>query len=157
MRPSNVLREFLNPVVNSFTWKTLPSVNRKYFFMNILWIESSYSQKRDRLLLFGSILLKHGRHFDYWNQPLNMRMRVCYQDGHEAGLCCYLVIHTENLLHQLQLFYLHLWLIYWLCLVLLSLSTKKIIYRFPAHRLFVCSFEILHDVTSQKMATTLIS
>jgi hypothetical protein len=25
-----------------------------------------------------------------------MRMRVCYLDGHEAGLCCYLLIHTEN-------------------------------------------------------------
>jgi hypothetical protein len=48
-------------------------------------------------MLFGSILLKHGRHFDNWNQPLNMRMRVCY-----------LVIHIENLLHSLQLFYFHL-------------------------------------------------
>jgi hypothetical protein len=27
-----------------------------------------------------------------------MRMRVCYRDCHEAGLCCYLVIHIEDLL-----------------------------------------------------------
>jgi hypothetical protein len=27
-----------------------------------------------------------------------MRMRDCYLDCHEAGLCCYLVINTENLL-----------------------------------------------------------
>jgi hypothetical protein len=42
----------------------------------------------------------------FWvlNQPLNKRMRVCYLDCHEAGLCCYLVIHTENLLHQLQVY-----------------------------------------------------
>jgi hypothetical protein len=33
-----------------------------------------------------------------------MRMRVCYLDCHEAGLCCYLVIHIEILLHLLQLF-----------------------------------------------------
>jgi hypothetical protein len=39
-------------------------------------------------LLFGSIFFKHGRHFDYWKQPLKMRMLVCYLDCHEAGLCC---------------------------------------------------------------------
>jgi hypothetical protein len=31
--------------------------------------------------------LKHGRHFHYWNQPLNMCMRICYLNCHEAGLC----------------------------------------------------------------------
>jgi hypothetical protein len=35
-------------------------------------------------------------------------MRVCYLDCHEAGLCCYIVIHIETLLHPLQLFYFHL-------------------------------------------------
>jgi hypothetical protein len=69
----------------------------------------------NRTLLFGSSLLKHGRHFDYWNQPVNLRMRVCYLDCHEAGLCCYLVIHIGNLLSPLHLFYFHLWPIYWLC------------------------------------------
>jgi hypothetical protein len=34
--------------------------------------------------------------FDYLNQPLNMRMRVCYVDCHEAGLCCYLVTHIKT-------------------------------------------------------------
>jgi hypothetical protein len=47
-------------------------------------------------LVFGSILLKHGLYFDYRNQPLNMRMRICYLDCHRAGLCCYIVIHIEN-------------------------------------------------------------
>jgi uncharacterized membrane protein len=32
------------------------------------------------MLLLGSTLLKHGRHFDYWNLPMNMRMYVCYLD-----------------------------------------------------------------------------
>jgi hypothetical protein len=50
-----------------------------------------------RTLLFGIISLKHGRHFDYRYQPLNMRIRVCY-----------LVIHIENLLRPLQLLYFHL-------------------------------------------------
>jgi hypothetical protein len=31
-------------------------------------------------LLFGSILLKHGRHFDCRKRPLNMRIHVCYLD-----------------------------------------------------------------------------
>jgi hypothetical protein len=38
-------------------------------------------------------------------------------DCHEAGLCCYLVIHIENLLCPLQLYYFHLWPVYWLSLV----------------------------------------
>jgi hypothetical protein len=59
------------------------------------------TEMHNRTLLFGGTLLKHGRHFDYWNQPLNMRMRICNLDCHEAGLCCYLVIHIENLLRPL--------------------------------------------------------
>jgi hypothetical protein len=46
-----------------------------------------------------------------------MRMCVCYLSSHEAGLCCCLVMHMENLLRQLQLFYFHLWPMYWLSLV----------------------------------------
>jgi hypothetical protein len=55
----------------------------------------------NRTRLFGSTLLKHGRHFDYWNQPLNMCTRICYLDCHEAGLCCYILTHIENLLRPL--------------------------------------------------------
>jgi hypothetical protein len=33
---------------------------------------------------------------------------MCYLDCHEAGLCCYLVIHIGNLLCPLQPFYFHL-------------------------------------------------
>jgi hypothetical protein len=71
------------------------------------------------MLLFGNTLLKHSHHFDYWNQPLNMRMCICYLGSHEAGLCCYLVMHIQNL----QLFYFHLWPIYWL-----SLVHKRLVY-----------------------------
>jgi hypothetical protein len=38
-----------------------------------------------------------------------MRMLLCYLDCHEAGLCCYLVTHIENLLHLWQPLYLYLW------------------------------------------------
>jgi hypothetical protein len=81
-------------------------------------------KSHSRTLLFGIILLKQGRYFDYWNQPLIKRMRVCYLDSHEAGMCCYLVIHTENLLRPLQLFYFHLWPIYWLPRTYVLLAVK---------------------------------
>jgi hypothetical protein len=74
-------------------------------------------KKHKRTVLFCSKLLKHGLHFDYWNQPLNMRMRIYYIGCPEAGLCCYVVIHLENILRPLQLFYFRLWPIHWLCLV----------------------------------------
>jgi hypothetical protein len=32
-----------------------------------------------------------------------MRVRVCYIDCHEAGLCCYVLIHIENL----KIYYIH--------------------------------------------------
>jgi hypothetical protein len=66
--------------------------------MNIICIESFCLQKtHNRTLLLGSTLLKHGRHFDYWNQPLYMRIHVCYLDCHEAGLCCYLMIQIKTI------------------------------------------------------------
>jgi hypothetical protein len=40
------LREFLDPDANRFTRKTLPTVNRKHFFMSILCIESFCPQKQ---------------------------------------------------------------------------------------------------------------
>jgi hypothetical protein len=117
-QPLHHQRNVCHPVVNIFTWQTFPTINRKHFFMNILCIESFCSQEtHNRTLLFSNPLLKHSRHFDYWNQPLNLHMCICYLDCHEAGLCCYLVIHTGNLLHPLQLFYFHLWPIYWLSLI----------------------------------------
>jgi membrane-associated PAP2 superfamily phosphatase len=44
-------------------------------------------------------------------------MRVCYLDCLEFGLCCYLVIHVENLLYSCHLLCFHLWTVYWLSLV----------------------------------------
>jgi hypothetical protein len=102
----------LAPRLNRFTRQTLPTVNRKHVCMNILCTEFFCPQKRTtERCSFGSWPLNHGRHFYYWNQPPNMRMCVCYLDYHEAGLCCYVVIHIKNLI---RLFYLHLWRVYWL-------------------------------------------
>jgi hypothetical protein len=93
-QPLRHQRNIYHPAVNRFTLQTLPTINRKHFFMNILCIESFCQQKaHNGTLLFVSTSLKHGRHFEYWNQPLNMRMCIHYLNCHEAGLCCYLVIH----------------------------------------------------------------
>jgi hypothetical protein len=81
--------------------KHFPTLIRKHF----LWISfalSPFANKKlhNRTLIFGSTPSKHGRHLDYWNQPLNMRMRVCYLDCHEAGPCCYLMIQKTNYIHH---------------------------------------------------------
>jgi hypothetical protein len=86
--------------VNGLTRQTLSTVNRNKFFMNILCIESFCPQKESTSEHCSP--LKHGRHFDYWNQPLNLRMRFCYLGCQESGLCCYLVIHIGNLLLPVQ-------------------------------------------------------
>jgi hypothetical protein len=54
---SSSLREFLDAVVNCFTRQTLPTVNKRHFFMNILciWVLLP-TKKHNRTLLFGSIL-----------------------------------------------------------------------------------------------------
>jgi hypothetical protein len=87
-----------------------------------LWISFalshfSHRETHNRTPLFSTTLLKRGRHFDYWNQPLNMCMRAYYLGGNAAGLCSYLAIHIETLLHPLQLFYFQLWPIYWLSFI----------------------------------------
>jgi hypothetical protein len=41
------LKEFLDPIVNSYTRQTLPSTNGKHFYMNILCI-GSFCQKKKR-------------------------------------------------------------------------------------------------------------
>jgi hypothetical protein len=63
------------------------------------WVLLLTKKRHNRTLLFGNTILKHGRQFDYWYHPLDIRMRVCYLDCHEAELCCYLVIHIENIHH----------------------------------------------------------
>jgi hypothetical protein len=64
--------------------------------MNIICFESFCPHKTHNKTLIFRTLLENCGHFDYWNQRLNMRMRICYLDCHEAGLCCYLVIHIET-------------------------------------------------------------
>jgi hypothetical protein len=55
---SETFASFLGPMVNRFTRQTLPTINRKHFFMNILCTESLYPQKthnRTLLLVLNSL------------------------------------------------------------------------------------------------------
>jgi hypothetical protein len=85
-------REFLDPVVNRFTQQIISTEQRELF----LWIYFASSHfAHNRTLLFSSVLLKHGRHFDYWNEPLHICMCICYLKCHDDELCCYLVTHRK--------------------------------------------------------------
>jgi hypothetical protein len=111
---SDTFSMFPDPVLNRFTRQILPTIAG----IISLWISFAlrpfaHKKTHNRTLFFCNIFIKNRRHFYYWNQPLNMRMRVCFLDCQEAWLRCYLLIHIENLLHPLQLFYFHLWPIYW--------------------------------------------
>jgi hypothetical protein len=101
------LREFLYPGVIHFTGQTLLTINRKHFFMNILCIEFFCPQKRLTECCSSVEHSSSACRFDYWNQPMNMHIHVCYLDCHEAVLCCCLVMHIENLLRPLQLFHFY--------------------------------------------------
>jgi hypothetical protein len=123
---SNVLEKIYRPVVNRFTRQTLPTVNRKYFFVNILCIPSFCPQKRTTKLC--SSVIHSSRTIAILTTktlPLNMHMRVCYLACFEAGLCYYLVIHIENLLRPLQLFCFHLWPIHWLSFVVTVMQCES--------------------------------
>jgi hypothetical protein len=112
-RPDCHQRNLCHPVVNCFMLQILPSGNI------YLWISFAKFFCPQKFLLFGSKHLKQSRHFDYWNQSLNISVHIYYLNCHEGGLCCYLVTHIENLLHPLQPFYFHLCPIYWTSLILL--------------------------------------
>jgi hypothetical protein len=88
-------------------------------FENLLHWVLLPTKKHKTEHFFSVVHSSSSLHFDFWNQPLKMCMRVCYPDlRHGAGLCCYLVTHLGNLLCPFRLFYFHLWHIYWLSLML---------------------------------------
>jgi hypothetical protein len=53
---SETFAMFLDPVVNCFTQQTLPAINRKHFFMNILCIESFCAQQKCRTERCSSVI-----------------------------------------------------------------------------------------------------
>jgi hypothetical protein len=82
--------------------------NQETFYQYLLHWVLLPPKKRINNTAFYSTFLMHGRHFDYWNYLLNMRMRACDLGHLEAELCCCLVIRIENLWSPLQLFYFQL-------------------------------------------------
>jgi hypothetical protein len=70
------------------------------FFMTILCIECFFRQTKDTTKRCSSVVHAQAQLPFLLLKPasehLNIRMRVCYLDCQEAGLCCYLVIHIGN-------------------------------------------------------------
>jgi hypothetical protein len=95
LRFSNVLERISQPSCELLYAKNTYHRKQENFFMkcSLCWTLLS-TKTHNKMLFFGSIHLKHSSHFDYWNKPLNMRICVCYLYCHEAGLCCYLLIHV---------------------------------------------------------------
>jgi hypothetical protein len=88
LRLSNVFENISRPSCERFTWQ-------------ISFALSPFAHKNAQQAATFRYTSKHGRHYGHWNRPVNLSMRVCYLDCHEAGMCCYLVIHRENLLRPL--------------------------------------------------------
>jgi hypothetical protein len=128
-RLSNVLERISRPSYEPI-FATNTSHRKHEIFIYEYPLHQSFCPQKThkKILLFCSTLLKLGHHFHYWNQPLNIRMRICYLAYHEAGLCCHLVIHIGNLLLPLQIFYFHLRPIYWLFFVFYLYYINSIIY-----------------------------
>jgi hypothetical protein len=73
------LREFSTHLWTASRDKNLqPQTGNISLWISFAWSPSGHKKTHTRTLLFGITFLKHGRHFDYWNQSLNMRMRVCF-------------------------------------------------------------------------------
>jgi hypothetical protein len=105
---SNALERISQPSCE-LLYATNTSHHKQETFINILCIESLCPQKhtteRCPSVVYSSSTVAI--------LTLNVRMRVCYLDSHEAWLCWYLVIHIEKLLHPLQVIYFCLCPIYW--------------------------------------------
>jgi hypothetical protein len=96
-----------------YATKTVPTVNRKHFFINILCVKFFFPHRNTKECCFS---LVHSS-----NTVAILTTDTSFWTGACAfaiwtGLCCYIVIHIENLLRQLQLFYFYLWPVYWLSL-----------------------------------------
>jgi hypothetical protein len=107
-------------VLNRFARQTLPTVKSKYFFMNVLCTES-FCPKRRTTERCSSVVYSQ-----VWS-PFRL-LKPASEHVHARLLArlsrswtvLYLVIHIVNLLRPLQLFYFHLWHIYWLAFIVCS-------------------------------------
>jgi hypothetical protein len=80
------------------------------------WVLLPRKKNAQQNSFFGSIRPKHGRHFDYWNQPLNMHMRVCYLLSWSWTVLLPNDTHIKRFT-SITAVYLHLWPVYCLTLV----------------------------------------
>jgi hypothetical protein len=66
--PFQFFAMFLSPVVNCVRWLTLPTTHRKYLWRTFACLFAHKKKKKKK---------KHTQE-NYWYQPPNMHMRICY-------------------------------------------------------------------------------
>jgi hypothetical protein len=76
LRLSNVLERISRPTCEPLYVADTSHHKQETFLYEYSFVLCPFAHKKRTTLIFGRILLKHGRHFDYRNQPLNMRMYV---------------------------------------------------------------------------------
>jgi hypothetical protein len=134
-QPLRHQRNVCDPAVNRSTRRTLPTVNRKHSFMNILCIESSCPQKTNAKQNAASRLYSPQVRSPIWllkpasehaYAPLLPRLSWSW------SVLLPRDIYIENLLRSLQLFHFHLWPVYWLSVVVSS--WEKLVPTYQATR-----------------------
>jgi hypothetical protein len=101
-QPLRHQRNVCHPVVNRFTRQTLPTINMKHFLMNILCIESFCPQKRTTV--HCSSVVNSSNTVAILTTETSLWHALALLLPRKSRCCC-LVIHKENVLHQVQLFY----------------------------------------------------
>jgi hypothetical protein len=115
---SETIATFLDSVLNRFTRQTLPPVNRKYFFMNILCIESFLSTEIAQQNASFRYCTPQARSSFWLLKPASEHAHARLLPRLSCNWAVLLPSDThKNLFRPLQLFYFHLWPIYLLSLV----------------------------------------
>jgi hypothetical protein len=92
-------RNVCHPVMNRLTRQTLPSVNRKHFFINIVYIEFVCPQKNAQQNTVLRYYTSQARSPFWLLKPASEHAHARLLPRLSwTGLCCYIVVHIENLL-----------------------------------------------------------
>jgi hypothetical protein len=151
------LKEFIDPVVNRFMRQTLATINRKHLFVNNLCIESFWPQKTHNTALRKYtpeaqspfwLLKAASEHVHVCLLPTRLSWSWIVPPPSDTH---------RNLLRPLQLFYFHLWTIYWLSLIVLSLYLEVFSSKLPGLLAFLPELSVFPVCWNSTMGYTTTS
>jgi hypothetical protein len=123
-QPLRHQRNVCHRVVNRFTRQTLPTVNRKHFFIDILCIEFRAHKKRTTERC-SSVVHPQARSPFWLLKPASEHKPA--RPVHRLSWSWTVLLPSDSrrtLLRPLQLFYFHLWPVYWLSLARFCLKVQ---------------------------------